>query len=165
MSVEKTKKVDSNSEIADSPKVPKIKIKKPENEAMIKESWFTKLFMSKLFFLVHLYVYISVVGLCLMLNLMFFNGRMWVITMAAGWLVGLATHFTIYKLANQAMFTKKDGLKASFFIHLTVYLSVMLLLTWGNLAIWQSFLWVPISAFSWGIGLGVHKLICFYPEL
>ncbi|MHA1300789.1 MAG: 2TM domain-containing protein [Candidatus Helarchaeota archaeon] len=144
---------------------PTAKLKQKRPDDMMPENWFTKLFMTDMFFILHFFVYGGVMCLCLMLNLMYFNGRMWVITAVLGWLIGLSVHFTIYQLTKKTMFTKKDGLKASWFIHLTIYLSVMLLLVWINLAVWEGFLWVPIPAFGWGIGLGAHAIIAFYEDL
>ena len=149
------------------PEMPEIKSGTPEidkTKSTMAENWFTKFFSLKLVFLVHLFVYSSVNGLCLMLNLMFFNGRLWTVTVALGWLVGLATHYTIYYTCDKGMFNKVEGLTISLYIHLAVFITTNILLVWGNLAVFQGIVWVPIAFAGWGIGLGIHFLVDRYLE-
>lgn len=144
-------------------KTPEIRSKTPsEAKDLMAENWFTKFFKEKMVLYIHIFVYAAVNGLLLMLNLMNFHGRLWVVTSALGWLIGLSLHYTIYTLTDKAMFTKKDGLKASLYIHLTVYVFANILMVWGNIALFQGFLWVPIVAFGWCIGLGVHYIVAYY---
>ncbi|NVM01032.1 MAG: 2TM domain-containing protein, partial [Candidatus Helarchaeota archaeon] len=107
------------------PKVPVIKSKTPSGTGITNKQnmdWFSKTFSADLTFYIHLFVYASVIGLCLMLNLMHFNGRLWTITAALGWLIGLSFHFTLYKLFEKDMLNKEEGLEASFWIHMTIFI-------------------------------------------
>jgi hypothetical protein len=150
------------------PKVPVIKSKAPDDTGSKKKykvDWFTKTFSADLTLYLHLFVYASVIGLCLMLNLMHFNGRLWTITAALGWLVGLSTHFTLYLLFKEDMLNKEEGLEGSFYIHLSIYISTNILLIWSNFAKFEGWLWFPIAAAGWGIAIGVHFLISRYAEV
>jgi len=154
--------------INEIPKVPVIKSKTPASSGLKKKQhidWFTNTFSADLTLYLHLFVYASVLGLCLMLNLMHFNGRLWVVTAALGWLIGLSTHFTLYRLFKEDMLNKEEGLEASFYIHLSIYIATNILMIWSNFAMFEGWLWFPIAAAGWGIGLGVHFLVSRYAEV
>lgn len=61
----------------------------------------------------------------------------------------------LYQLA-----TKRLALKKAFFIHLVVYISVMLLLVVINLS-FSSTLWFVYPLLGWGIGIAIHGFITY----
>ena len=56
---------------------------------------------------------------------------------------------------------KRVALKMSFFIHLTVYLSVMSLLLFINIATWDGYPWFIWPLAGWGLGMFIHGLVVF----
>lgn len=112
----------------------------------------------------HLTAYLLTMALLTWLNLAIWQGRLWVPTVALGWGIGLGEHLLIYMLKKQNMLNVENGLKASVYLHLTVFALVGSLLVWLNLAFWEGRLWFPIALGGWGIGLGVHILIQYFVD-
>jgi len=105
--------------------------------------------------IMHLIAYAVGVMFMIFMNMTFWEGRMWWITAALGWAVGVVVHYLIYIFVQE---DEKNVLKISVILHSAAYLTVQGLLLWINLAIWQGRLWVPTVAIGWGIGLLMHLL-------
>jgi hypothetical protein len=58
--------------------------------------------------------------------------------------------------------SKRVDAKISFYIHLTVYVLVNLLLLGINLATYSGYLWFRWPLLGWGIGLCMHGLSVFF---
>ncbi|MHA1379227.1 MAG: 2TM domain-containing protein [Candidatus Helarchaeota archaeon] len=111
-------------------------------------------FMKNLF-IMHLIAYVAGVGFMILINMMRWEGRMWFITAALGWAVGVVVHYLIYNFIKEK---EKDSLKVSILLHIAAYIVVQGLLIWINLAFWQGRFWVPTVSIGWGIGLSMHIL-------
>ena len=61
----------------------------------------------------------------------------------------------LYQLA-----TKRLALKKAFFVHLIIYISVMLLLVVINLS-FSSTLWFVYPLLGWGIGVAIHGFMTY----
>jgi hypothetical protein len=64
--------------------------------------------------------------------------------------------------ADNARARKAVKLRLGFYIHLTAYLVVNVLLIIINLATFSDYLWFPWPLFGWGIGLLAHAIVTFW---
>jgi len=61
---------------------------------------------------------------------------------------------------------KRAGAKLGFFVHLTVYIAVNLVLVFINYSTDRGYLWFPWPMMGWGIGLLFHGLgVLVFPKL
>ncbi len=139
-------------------KIPKEKTT-TRNVDEIRETWFSKFFASKIALIIHLFAYLSVNGLCYMLNLMFWNGRLWAWHVSLGWGIGLSVYLGFYYIFTSGI---KSITKAIFLIHLIVYTTVNVYLTLINfvyMASWPGVLWAHIPALLWGFAVMMNFVL------
>ena len=103
-------------------------------------------------FLIHLGVYVLVVGLLAALNLYRNPGNLWFIWVLLGWGIGVAAHGLAVLLKRsgrrEEIFT--DRRKRSFLVHLFVYLAVNALLIVVNLLYSPGYYWFLFPLIGWG---------------
>ena len=111
-------------------------------------------------FLIHLGVYVVVVGLLAALNLYRSPSNLWFIWVLLGWGIGVAAHGLALLLQRsgrrEAIFT--DTRKRSFFVHLFVYLAVNALLIVVNLLYMPGYYWFLFPLIGWGLLLGATPM-------
>jgi hypothetical protein len=115
-------------------------------------------------FLIHLGLFVGVVGTLAALNLYRTPDHIWFIWVLAGWGIGLAAHDLALLLQRtgrrEAIFT--DERKRGFLIHLFVYLAVNVLLIVVNLLITPDHYWFLFPLVGWGLALAAHVYAVFY---
>jgi predicted membrane channel-forming protein YqfA (hemolysin III family) len=115
-------------------------------------------------FLIHLGIFVVVVGALATLNLYWNSDHIWFIWVLAGWSSGLAAHDLALLLRRpgrrEAIFT--DERKRGFLIHLFVYLAVNALLIVVNLLTRPHYYWFLIPLVGWGLLLATHAYATFY---
>jgi hypothetical protein len=115
-------------------------------------------------FIIHLCIFVVVVGLLAALNLYRRPDHIWFIWVLAGWGIGLAAHDLALLLQrtgrHDSIFT--DERKRSFIIHLFVYLAVNALLIVVNLLYTPQYYWFLFPLIGWGLLLAAHAYITFY---
>ena len=115
-------------------------------------------------FLIHLGVYVLVVGLLAALNLYRNPGNLWFIWVLLGWGIGVAAHGLAVLLQRsgrrEEMFT--DRRKRSFLVHLFAYLAVNALLIAVNLLYSPGHYWFLFPLIGWGLLLAAHAYVAFY---
>ncbi|MFX0137303.1 MAG: 2TM domain-containing protein [Candidatus Hodarchaeota archaeon] len=139
-------------------KIPKEKTT-TRNVDEIRETWFSKFLAAKLTLIIHIFAYVSVNGLCYMLNLMFWHGRLWAWHVSLGWGIGLSIHLGLYYIFTSGM---KSISKAIFLIHLIAYTTVNVYLTLINfvyMANWPGVIWSHIPALLWGFGVLMNLIL------
>lgn len=109
----------------------------------------------KLFFLVHLYVYMAVNLLLLGINLVGWQGFAWFPLPLIGWGIGLALHHTLYRFC---IMDDVNIMDAIFILHGVAYAMVNCLLIYINISsLWYVYnFWFLLPLFGWGIGLTIH---------
>jgi hypothetical protein len=109
-------------------------------------------------FLIHLGIFVVVVGALAALNLYRNPDHIWFIWVLAGWGIGLAAYDLALLLQRtgrrEAIFT--DERKRGFLIHLFVYLAVNALLIVVNLLTRPDYYWFLIPLVGWGLLLATH---------
>jgi predicted membrane channel-forming protein YqfA (hemolysin III family) len=117
-------------------------------------------------FLIHLGIYVLVVGLLAALNLYRNPGNLWFIWVLIGWGIGVAAHGLALLLqrsgSREELFT--DRRKRSFLVHLFVYVAVNALLIVVNLLYSPGNYWFPLPLIGWGLLLAAHGYIAFHRE-
>ena len=115
-------------------------------------------------FLVHLGIYVVVVGALAALNLYRHPENLWFIWVLLGWGIGVAAHGLVLLLKHtkrrEAIFT--DARVRGFFIHLFVYVAVNALLIIVNLLYSPGHYWFLIPLLGWGLLLAAHAYLVFY---
>ena len=115
-------------------------------------------------FLIHLGVYVLVVGLLAALNLYRNPGNLWFIWVLLGWGIGVAAHGLALLLQRsgrrEEIFT--DRRKRSFLVHLFVYVAVNALLIVVNLLYSPGHYWFLFPLIGWGLLLAAHAYVAFY---
>jgi predicted membrane channel-forming protein YqfA (hemolysin III family) len=115
-------------------------------------------------FLIHLGVYVLVVGLLAALNLYRNPDHLWFVWVLIGWGIGVAAHGLAMVLRRsgrrEAIFT--DPRKRSFLVHLFIYVAVNALLIAVNLLRSPHYYWFLYPLISWGLVLVAHAYFAFY---
>ena len=115
-------------------------------------------------FLIHLGVYVLVVGLLAALNLYRSPNNLWFIWVLLGWGIGVAAHGLAIVLQRsgrrKAVFTDKR--KRSFLVHLFVYLAVNALLIVVNLLYMPGYYWFLFPLVAWGVLLAAHAYVAVF---
>lgn len=115
-------------------------------------------------FLIHLGVYVLVVGLLAALNLYRNPGNLWFIWVLIGWGIGVSAHalaiFLQRSERREKIFTDKR--KRSFLVHLFVYVAVNVLLIVVNLLYTPGYYWFLFPLIGWGLLLAAHAYAAFY---
>jgi hypothetical protein len=114
-------------------------------------------------FVIHLSIFVVVVGLLAALNLYRNPQKIWFIWVLAGWGIGLAAHDLALLMQRserqEPIFT--DPRMRGFFVHLFVYLAVNALLIVVNLLYDPSYYWFLFPLLGWGVALAVHAFAAF----
>jgi len=115
-------------------------------------------------FVIHLGVYVLVIGLLAAINLYRNPNHIWFIWVLAGWGIGVAAHDLALLLQrtgrHEAIFT--DAGVRGFFIHLFVYVAVNALLIVVNLMYMPTYYWFLFPLIGWGLLLVAHAYVTFY---
>ncbi len=113
-------------------------------------------------FIVHLILFLLVMGGLAALNLSFTPNTIWFVYPLIGWGIGVVLHYLFAviwargSLAEAKTDWKSQGLMRAFVIHLVVYLAVNGILLFINLTYSPQMLWVLFPAVGWGIGVALH---------
>ncbi len=115
-------------------------------------------------FVIHLIIFVVVVGLLAALNLYRNPDKIWFIWVLAGWGIGLAAHDLALLLKRS---DTKDTMFADpkvrfFFIHLFVFLTVNALLAVVNLLYSPAHFWFLYVLAAWSVVLAFHAYRVFY---
>ena len=104
-------------------------------------------------FIIHLGIFVVVVGLLAAINLYRRPDHIWFIWVLAGWGIGLAAHDLALLLQrtgrSEAIFT--DARVRGFFLHLFVYVAVNALLIIVNLLYMPNYYWFLFPLIGWGL--------------
>ena len=115
-------------------------------------------------FLIHLGVYVLVVGLLAALNLYRNPDDLWFIWVLLGWGIGVAAHGLAILLQRsgrrEEIFT--DRRKRSFLVHLFAYVAVNALLIVVNLLYSPGYYWFLFLLIGWGVLLAAHAYAAFF---
>lgn len=115
-------------------------------------------------FLIHLIIYVLVIGALAALNLYRNPDHLWFVWVLAGWGIGLAAHDLALLLQRtvrrEAIFT--DERKRGFLIHLFVYVAVNALLIVVNLLYTPNYYWFLFPLIGWGLLLTAHRYAAFH---
>ena len=114
-------------------------------------------------FVIHLCIFVVVVGGLAALNLYRHPDHIWFIWVLAGWGIGLAAHDLALLLQRtgrrEAILT--DERKRGFLIHLFVYVAVNALLIVVNLLYQPNNFWFLYPLIGWGLLLTAHGYATF----
>ncbi|MGB2931528.1 MAG: 2TM domain-containing protein [Methyloceanibacter sp.] len=114
-------------------------------------------------FLIHLGIFVAVVGGLALLNIVRNPQHIWFIWVLAGWGIGVAAHDIALLLQrsgrSEAIFT--DAKVRGFFLHLFVYVAVNALLIVVNLLYMPTYYWFLYPLLGWGLLLAAHAYIVF----
>ena len=125
----------------------------------------TLLVVRKRFFIVHLSLFLIVMGMLAALNLIFTPNIVWFLYPLFGWGIGVVLHFFFAiawgrenwkEMANE---WKNKILIRLFTIHLVVYLAVSGLLVTINLNHSPQLLWSLFPVAGWGAGILLHLVM------
>jgi predicted membrane channel-forming protein YqfA (hemolysin III family) len=115
-------------------------------------------------FVIHLGIFVLVVGLLAAINLYRNPDHLWFIWVLLGWGIGVAAHGLVILLKRtkrrEAIFS--DQRKRGFFVHLFVYVAVNALLIAINLLYSPGYYWFLIPLIGWGLLLLAHAYVTFY---
>ena len=115
-------------------------------------------------FIIHLGIFVVVVGLLAAINLYRRPDHIWFIWVLAGWGIGLAAHDLALLLQrtgrSEAIFT--DARVRGFFLHLFVYVAVNTLLIIVNLLYMPTYYWFLFPLIGWGLLVLAHAYIVFF---
>jgi hypothetical protein len=115
-------------------------------------------------FIIHLGIFVVVVGLLAAINLYRRPDHIWFIWVLAGWGIGLAAHDLALLLQRtgrkEAIFT--DARVRGFFLHLFVYVAVNALLIIVNLLYMPNYYWFLFPLIGWGLLVLAHAYVAFY---
>jgi hypothetical protein len=114
-------------------------------------------------FVIHLSIFVVVVGLLAALNLYRDPHKLWFIWVLAGWGIGVAAHDLALLLQRSERQERifADPSVRGFFIHLFVYLAVNALLIVVNLLYTPEHYWFLYPLLGWGLALAFHALAVF----
>ena len=115
-------------------------------------------------FVIHLSIFVGVVGLLAAINLYRNPQHIWFIWVLAGWGIGVAAHDLALLLQRtgrpEAIFT--DARVRGFFLHVFVYATVNALLIIVNLMYMPTYHWFVYPLVAWGVLLAAHGYNVFY---
>lgn len=114
--------------------------------------------------LIHLGVFVVVVGALAAINLLRNPDHLWFVWVLAGWGIGVAAHGLAVLLQRsdrtKPIFT--DRRVRGFFVHLFVYVAVNVLLIIVNLLYMPTYYWFLLPLIGWGLLLAAHAYAVFY---
>ncbi len=114
-------------------------------------------------FLIHLGIFVAVVGALAALNLHRNPNHLWFIWVLLGWGIGVAAHGLVILLRRtkrrEAIF--RDAKKRGFVVHLFAYVAVNVLLIAVNLLRSPGYYWFLIPLIGWGLLLAGHAYLAF----
>lgn len=115
-------------------------------------------------FLIHLGVFVGVVGALAALNLYRNPDHLWFVWVLAGWGIGVAAHGLAVLLQRsdrtEPIFT--DSRVRGFFVHLFTFVAVNVLLIIVNLLYMPTYYWFLFPLIGWGLLLAAHAYFVFY---
>jgi len=111
-------------------------------------------------FLIHLGIYVLVVGLLAALNLYRHPDHLWFIWVLLGWGIGVAALLLRRREPREP--TVADERKRGFLVHLFVYVAVNALLIVVNLLYGPGYYWFLIPLIGWGLLLAAHAYLAFH---
>jgi predicted membrane channel-forming protein YqfA (hemolysin III family) len=115
-------------------------------------------------FLIHLGIFVVVVGALAGLNLYRNPQHLWFIWVLAGWGIGVAAHGLALLLRHsdrrEPVFADKRV--RGFTVHVFVYVAVNILLAIVNLLSMPTYYWFLIPLIGWGLLLAAHAYIVFH---
>ena len=117
-------------------------------------------------FVIHLAIFVLVVGGLATINLLRRPDHIWFIWVLAGWGIGVAAHDLALLLARtprrEAIFT--DPAVRGFFIHAFVFVAVNALLIVVNLIATPGHYWFYLPLLAWAIVLAAHGYLVFHRQ-
>jgi hypothetical protein len=115
-------------------------------------------------FLIHLGVFVVVVGALAAINLLRNPNHLWFVWVLAGWGIGVAAHGLAILLQKsdrtEPIFT--DRRVRGFFVHLFTYIAVNVLLIIVNLLYMPTYYWFLFPLIGWGLLVAAHAYVVFY---
>lgn len=115
-------------------------------------------------FVIHLRIFVLVVGLLAAINLYRRPDHLWFIWVLAGWGIGVAAHDLALLLQRTGrrvgIFT--EARVRGFFLHSFVYVAVNALLIVVNLLYTPDYYWFLFPLIGWGLLLMTHAYATFY---
>jgi 2TM domain len=115
-------------------------------------------------FLIHLGVFVVVVGALAALNLYRNPSHLWFIWVLAGWGIGVAAHglAILLQRSDRTEPIFADRRVRGFFVHLFTFVAVNGLLIIVNLLYMPTYYWFLFPLIGWGLLLAAHAYFVFY---
>ncbi|MDX9703307.1 MAG: 2TM domain-containing protein [Candidatus Auribacterota bacterium] len=125
-----------------------------------------KVVQNRMVFFFHVSLYCTVIMFLLIINLMNFKGAYWVVWPAVFWAIALIGHFSsayvfVDVFSKNPMQIERYARRASFYIHLIVYILTNLAMVFCNLKHKPDYFWAVYPIMGWGIGLFYHFFFVF----
>jgi predicted membrane channel-forming protein YqfA (hemolysin III family) len=114
-------------------------------------------------FLIHLGIFVVVVGALAALNLYRKPDHLWFIWVLAGWGIGVAAHglALLLQRSDRREPVFSDKRVRGFSVHVFVYVAVNVLLIIVNLLYMPTYYWFLFPLIGWGLLLAAHAYVVF----
>jgi len=115
-------------------------------------------------FLIHLGVFVVVVGALAAINLLRNPHHLWFVWVLAGWGIGVAAHglALLLQRSDRSEPIFADRRMRGFSVHLFTYVAVNVLLIIVNLLYMPNYYWFLFPLIGWGLLLAAHAYVVFH---